>query len=383
MTKKFVVSCIIAVLFINTLPFAFAMSLAATPRIFVDPASVVDETLTPGNNLVLTIRLNDVENFFAYEFKVFFSNSVVNASKAERPAGHLLEPVDPMNQFVAKWEIKNSFNATHGRLWLGFTMLSPETPRAGSGALVQITFLVVGVGSTPIVLADTKLADGSSLPIVHDRTDGFFSNVAPPPPPPPAFVYVDPASIVDPTLTPSNNFSININIINATDLLSFEFRLNYSSPVLEVLEVQEGTFLSGAGTTSILKNETNNAAGSVLFSVGLTASPGVNGSGILATLLFHVLANGTSSFPLSGIVLKDSGGQVLTWTKADGSFSNLSKIPGDINGDGLVDLLDVVEAAIRFGATPADTDKWNPDADLNQDNIINVFDLILICINFT
>ena len=227
------------------------------------------------------------------------------------------------------------------------------------------------------------MADDTGSPIIHDRNNGFFSNVAAPPPPPPAHLAVDPALIEDPSLIPSSSFAINVTIVNATNLFSFEFRLSYSPEIIEATEIQEGTFLNSTGTTSILKNEINNTLGFVLFSVGLTAPPGANGNGILSTIVFQVLANGTSTLTLSDIVLKDPDDQVLTFTKTDGYFSNLTKKLGDINGDGVIDLFDLVEAAIRFGATPTDTERWNPDADLNHDGIINVFDLIQVCIHFT
>jgi len=306
-----------------------------------------------------------------------------------RPAGHFFQPVDPVNQFQAKWETLNNFNATHGRLWLGFTLLFPETGKSGSGVLADVTFNIVGVDSTPLVLAETILADDLGSEVAHTRSNGLFSNVAAPPAPPPAYVYVDPASIADPGLTPSHNFSVSIKVINATDLFSFEFRLNYSATILEGLEIQEGNFLSNAGNTSILQNQTDNVLGSLLFSVGLVTPPGVTGDGTLATIVFHVIANGTTQLTLNGIVLKNSDNQILNFTKANGSFSNLTTKPGDINKDGIVNLLDLVEAAISFGKTSADPPAdpqnprgWKPEADMNQDNIINIFDLILIVLLF-
>ncbi len=382
MMKHFTIASIVAILLLSMIPFIQRSSAQVTPTLLIDPPSIVDETLTPGNTVVFHIAVADVANLYAYELKLFYKNNVLNISSAVRPSGHFLQPVDPGNQFQAKWEILNNFNATHGRAWLGFTLLFPETARSGSGVLADITFTIVGVDSTPLVLAEDILADDLGFEIAHTRSNGLFSNVAAPPPPPPAYVYVDPASITDPTLTPSSTFNISIKIINATNLFSFEFRLNYSSTVLEALGVQEGTFLSNTGTTSILKNETDNILGSVLFSVGLTAPPGVTGDGTLAMITFHVIANGTTSLNLNNIILKDPDNQVLNFTEADGSFSNLTFKPGDINKDGKVNLVDLVEAAIRFGATPTDTQRWNPECDMNHDGIINVFDLILVVILF-
>ncbi|MFQ5999161.1 MAG: dockerin type I domain-containing protein [Candidatus Bathyarchaeia archaeon] len=59
----------------------------------------------------------------------------------------------------------------------------------------------------------------------------------------------------------------------------------------------------------------------------------------------------------------------------------LVRIPGDVNGDGIVDIVDVVIAALAFGSTPSDP-RWDVRADLNGDNLIDIHDLVIIGINF-
>ena len=54
---------------------------------------------------------------------------------------------------------------------------------------------------------------------------------------------------------------------------------------------------------------------------------------------------------------------------------------GDINGDGIVDIFDVVLAAMAFGSTPIDPN-WNQAADLNNDDIVDIFDVVLLARNF-
>ena len=54
---------------------------------------------------------------------------------------------------------------------------------------------------------------------------------------------------------------------------------------------------------------------------------------------------------------------------------------GDINSDGIVDIFDVVSAALAFGSTPGDSN-WNQAADLNNDGVVDIFDIVLIATNF-
>jgi parallel beta-helix repeat protein len=56
-------------------------------------------------------------------------------------------------------------------------------------------------------------------------------------------------------------------------------------------------------------------------------------------------------------------------------------LPGDLNHDGAVNILDALKAASAFGSRPGDA-AWNSQADLNQDNVINILDAIILASNF-
>jgi len=53
----------------------------------------------------------------------------------------------------------------------------------------------------------------------------------------------------------------------------------------------------------------------------------------------------------------------------------------DINGDGIVDILDVVIVALAFGSYPRHP-RWNPIADIKQDGLIDIYDLVTVGVNF-
>ena len=54
---------------------------------------------------------------------------------------------------------------------------------------------------------------------------------------------------------------------------------------------------------------------------------------------------------------------------------------GDINGDGVVNILDAILLAKAFGSRPGDSN-WDPRADLNKDNVVNILDAIILSLNF-
>jgi len=349
-----ITSICFAVLFANIMPLTKVF--AATTTLTLEPASIIDETKTPYNNITLTVNIADVVNLYAYEFKVYYKNNVLNGTKAVRPPGHFMEPVDEANQVAPKWEIKNNYNSTHGRIWLSFTLLSPELARSGSGTLVQITFMIIGVNSTAISFADTKLADGGSNPIIHLAQGSFFDNQPPPPPPSPAIMQVDPEELIDPTLVPSTSFSVDVDIVNGTDVYAFEFRLNYDPSIVEAMTILEGSYLSSVGSTTVLATEIN-PAGFARIAVTLNAPPGANGDGTLATITFHVLGMGASLLTLTNANLTSSTGNPLPFSTENGYFANvvLAKL--------FLDPPEIIDPLIR----PGDIFFWNVSIENVQD----------------
>jgi cytochrome c biogenesis protein CcdA len=59
----------------------------------------------------------------------------------------------------------------------------------------------------------------------------------------------------------------------------------------------------------------------------------------------------------------------------------VNPLKGDINGDGVVNVLDLSIVGIAFDSYPGHP-KWNPLADLKKDNKINVLDLSVVGINY-
>ncbi|MEM2567291.1 MAG: cohesin domain-containing protein [Candidatus Bathyarchaeia archaeon] len=152
-----------------------------TALLILPPFVTISE---PGETVTVDLNITGAVNLYAYEVKIYYLNSIVNATGAVRPPGHFMEPViDPANQFIPKWEIKNNFNATHGQIWLGFTLLAPEAARSGSGILVKITFKGLAIGTTPVTIIypgyqyPAKLADNTGAPVPNTAQNGTIEVV--------------------------------------------------------------------------------------------------------------------------------------------------------------------------------------------------------------
>jgi len=155
---------LLIIIFFCIIIFLEAVRVVEAERTVVSVEPAFLEVPEPGQLFTININITDVVDLFAYEFQLFYERDVINAMSAVRPPSHLLEPVlNPDNYLVFRWEIKNDFNSTHGRIWLAYMLRAPETGKSGSGVLVRLTFNSTNPGITPMILADDRGNAGQVL----------------------------------------------------------------------------------------------------------------------------------------------------------------------------------------------------------------------------
>jgi hypothetical protein len=258
---------------------------AQEAKIYIDPETV---KMRPGETFTVYINVANVTDLFGYELKLYYDRTVINITGAVRPSGHFLEPqIDPANQYVAKWEIKNNFNTTHGRLWLAYTLLAPETGRTGSGTLIQLNFTGLNIGETLLKFDEVILGNSLAEPILVTPIDGNVHVELPL-----LTLKVNPE-----TVTATHRGEITYVNVDVVDLdvdwkaVGFEFKLGFDGTLLEPINITEGPFLKAFGETYMVQIIKQN-----YVHVGLLLLPQEDGnwtsfpegSGTLATIFFNV-----------------------------------------------------------------------------------------------
>jgi hypothetical protein len=365
--------------------YMFAMpraSAASTTALYIDPPSVVNPALLPNSTFTIFVKIDNISaspGLAGIEFNVSWDPSILNGVSMQDV---IFNEVTPPDQLGNIWKIKSVVTA--GSVAYAYTFQDIDAaitggyaPISGSHIVANITLKVVGIGECAMHFYVSNLGDPLASSIPHDTTDGFFNNIPPPPAPGPAPLSVDPIKISNPSLTTGTNFTVNINIVNASNLAGLEFKLGYKVSDLNAIAVNGGSFIGSATPATVI----DNALGFVKFNVSL--SPTVNGSGTVAVVQFQVMADGVNKSPLHlyDVSLIDGEGQAVPSPTTDGSFTNLKIVLGDINEDGVVDINDAILASHAFGSTPSDP-HWNPAADLNEDGQIDIFDFIILVMNF-
>lgn len=163
-------------------------------------------------------------------------------------------------------------------------------------------------------------------------------------------IYVEPQTQ---QVSPGETFTVDIKIDDASSLYTYEFRLGWYGPLLNVTSVTEGDFLKGPGDvrkTSFyakLYNEPDPPGESdyIYVTNTLEAEPkGVDGYGTLATITFLAEDAGESCLDLYRILLIDTFGRKRDFTVEDG-YLNIT--PPKF----LVDPSILVDPTLRAGST--------------------------------
>ncbi len=124
-----------------------------------------------------------------------------------------------------------------------------------------------------------------------------------------ATVSVSPSKV---TAYVGQNFTVNVTVSGVYDLYGWQFRLNWTAGLIDVINVAEGPFLKLGGSTYFYY-DVNETAGRMVADCTLLGNVGgVTGSGTLATITFKVKGIGESSLTLWDVILLNSLEQSIT-----------------------------------------------------------------------
>jgi len=169
---------------------------------------------------------------------------------------------------------------------------------------------------------------------------------------------------------PGGDFTANVNIGEVTDFDACNYNVSFDASVLRLDSVTSGLI----GTTTVpvdIANEISSGTWTIVQNVSGMA--GVSGSGYLAVLHFHVVGSGgdSSAISLSNGMLANNLAEEITASWVGDSIDISSTLPGDANGDGNINALDITKVERIIGGLDTET----AGADANQDGDVNALDI--------
>ncbi len=183
-----------------------------------------------------------------------------------------------------------------------------------------------------------------------------------------ATVSISPLLVVSPDV--NEELAFDINITDGVNVVGYQAIVLYDRTALRLLDATEGNYLPSDGVFL-----DDGFYGEVTL-VANTVAEASNGAGTLATLTFRTVDFKASTLTLSQLYLVDSDGKRWEATTQNGTVTippePAEEIVGDINRDGVVDILDLTIVGARFGQ------RGQNSADLNGDGLVDIVDLVLV-----
>ncbi len=168
-----------------------------------------------------------------------------------------------------------------------------------------------------------------------------------------------------------DRFTLGLVVEDITNLAGWELDITFDPAVLQAVSVSEGDFLSqNNGQTFFQAGAINNTAGEIPGSaLARISAGGISGTGTLLSITFEAKTIGEGNLRLHEVKLGDpSGGRIPFRTVVNSITVGNSR---DVNGDGQINIFDLIVVAQNFGQS-------NPQADINSDGVVNIFDLIQV-----
>ena len=203
-----------------------------------------------------------------------------------------------------------------------------------------------------------------------------------------ATVSISPLLVVSPDV--GEELTFNLNITGGENVIGYQATVSFDDSALEYMKSSNGDYLQADAffADPIITYDWlgDTFLGEPIFSVkvilaGNTLAEASNGDGTLATLTFKVGDFKPSTVTLSQVYLVDPDGTRWEATTQNGAVTippePAEETVGDINRDGVVDILDLTIVGARFGQ------RGQNSADLNGDGLVDIVDLVLVAGAFT
>ena len=205
----------------------------------------------------------------------------------------------------------------------------------------------------------------ASIPIVETDSQQPQQTVTPETPTTTSMLSISPASMVSPAV--GEQLELTLNIEGGEAVAGYQATVRFDETVLRFVSGANGDYLPAGAFFVEPKVEENlvrlNAA---------SLADETNGDGMLATLTFEVIAAKASALMLSDVLLSNSEGITYVPRVENAQITELLQLRGDVNGDGTVNIQDLVLVASNIDQTGENS------ADVNEDSVVNIQDLVLV-----
>ena len=200
-------------------------------------------------------------------------------------------------------------------------------------------------------------------------TAPYFCGSTPPSPTTNTLVRLSPFNLQSPPV--GEQFALSLKIADGKNVAGYQAKVHFDSAALRYVGSVNSDYLPTETYFIPLVIEGN----TMTFAASSLSGEAV-GDGTLATITFEVVAIKDSIVHLSDVILTDSAGESIIPQTVDAEITILPQLPEDVNEDGIVNIFDLIFVAANFSKQGENI------ADVNEDNVVNIIDLVLVAAAF-
>ena len=325
-------------------------------NVSITPTQV--ESPVIGGQFSIDVNVIGGTNVGGYQFTVGFDRTAVRYIAGVN--GDYL----PSGAFVVPTIVKNN------SVTFGATSLAGVS--SGDGTLATLTFEVVDIKISNLILSDVILTDNNKEPIPLLTSSGRI--IEPAAVSSSAVISVTPSPTVSPAI--GERLTISIDIAGGENVVGYNLTVQFDETALR--------YRSRSSPSSYLNAYVSvNRDGNHITLSSTSDSVVGNGDGTLTSVTFDVLNHeatevptiNTSTVSVSDVILNGGDGleYIPIFENAQVQVNVAAPIIGDVNGDGVVNILDLVKVAAKFGQRA----NGAPE-DVNGDGVVNIIDLVTV-----
>jgi len=316
--------------------------------IFTEPEAVVGVPV--GETFTLRVNITNVRDLYGWQFKITYDPTIIDVTGVTQESF-----LKQAGQTVFAKVVDNTVGFVMAMSILNFPY--PSDGAYGNGALANVTFRVKSNGQTLLQFDKTmtklrSVIAGQVVPIEHETRDCYFSNLA-----------------------------ISCNIDISPDTLNLKSRGKW---ITAYIQLPEGHSAADVDASTILLNGTISPVLGPKYGFVTNSSEYLadhNNDGILERMVKfnrtqfaeYTLSKGIAH----GNVTLTLTGQLNDKKAFEGSDVVGVRMPGDVNGDGVVDGYDIQMIAKAWESEVGELG-YKPEADIDEDGIVNEADLRLL-----
>lgn len=194
-------------------------------------------------------------------------------------------------------------------------------------------------------------------------------------------IFINPPEMTSPEV--GQTLTLDVMIEGAEEVFAFAFDLSYNPEFLEFVSGTEGGYIIEVWLDVFGEEFGDGGVGTI----GMSGNGEGSGNGVLAQMKFEVIKKVSMPIPLEFQWFNLYDAQYISRTPAKVVGSKIiprraiKTILGDVNGDGRVDISDLVLVGRHFGEIIAGPISLNPD--VNEDGTVDISDLVLVSSRFS